>query len=127
MREITTHKAPGFNDNLQILACDEPGPGGANHHYQVIDVSTENTSPDAAKCLLDIEFQNGGIQEVGVTGPTNEALIAIVIDRLSAFQNGAFACVENAGALGHLYGAMACLHQRTKNRVERGVEGQLKP
>ena len=127
MREITSHRVAGLNEDLQIVACDEPGPGGANHCYQIIDVSTQNTKPDGDDRVLgQIEFQNGGIQDVGVNGVSNEALLAVVLDRLEAFQRGAFSCPENAGAVGHLYGALACLHQRTLKRVERGVEGQLK-
>lgn len=123
MREINLHKVPGLNDNLKIVADDEPGPGGANHRYYVIEAS--DASQHAV--LLDVRFQNGGIKEVGVNGPSNEALLAIVMDRVEAFQAGKFACVENAHALAALKEAMGHFQQRTLKRVARGVEGQLKP
>jgi hypothetical protein len=54
---------------------------------------------------------------------TDEALLAIQIDRLRSFQSGKFACRENAIALTHLEEAMMWLNKRTENRLARGVEG----
>ncbi|MCC6800437.1 MAG: hypothetical protein IT325_09980 [Anaerolineae bacterium] len=70
-----------------------------------------------------ILFQNGPIAEAGVNGVTHEALIAIVIDRLQAFQKGPFACRENALALTKLEEAQHWLHHRTRARMARQVEG----
>jgi hypothetical protein len=63
--------------------------------------------------------------KVGKVGFTNEALLAIVIDRLADFQTGAYACKDNEDALAMLKGALTCLQKRTKKRVEQGVEGKL--
>jgi hypothetical protein len=117
-REITSHKVNPANDLLKILAVDEPGSGGANHRYNVV-------VPGAAG-RIEIDFQNGPIAEAGVNGLTHEALIAIVIDRLQAFQTGPFACRENALALTKLEEAMHWLHHRTRARMQRGVEGTHK-
>jgi hypothetical protein len=70
-----------------------------------------------------ISFQNGPIAEAGVNGLTQEALLAIVADRLRSFQAGPYACPENGDALAAVEEAMACLHSRTKARMARGVEG----
>jgi hypothetical protein len=35
MRTITEHKVNAANDQLTIHVLDEPGAGGANHHYMV--------------------------------------------------------------------------------------------
>lgn len=118
MRELTGHKVNGCNDALRIGVLDEPGVGGANHHYQIV-----NTDVKDHETLLDVEFQNGPISEVGTNGVTHEALIAILIDRLEGFQSGPFACAENHGALSHLRIAQKQLHERTKKRLARGVEG----
>lgn len=66
------------------------------------------------------------IAEHGVNGITNEALIAIVIDRLQGAQQGPFKCRENALAITELESASFWLAKRTLDRMTRGVEGQNK-
>lgn len=119
-REIVSHKINGLNEVLKIEAKDDPGPGGANHIYDI-------TPTVGNACGVRIEFQNGPLKEVPPNGLSNEALIAVVIDRLQCFQKGQFACRENALALTKLEEAMHWLHHRTNERVKRGVEGVLKP
>lgn len=121
MRQITSHIVNPVNDRLKIIVLDEPGAGGANHEYQI-------SMPDehirgAYRNNLRINFQNGPINEHGVNGVTQEALLAIVADRLECFQAGPFACNENQTALTHVRDAMAALQSRTRARMERGVEG----
>ena len=124
MRMITEHQINPANDLLKISALDEPGAGGANHHY-MITTPDWTRAPDGsgAKGVWDIQFQNGPINEAGVNGVTQEALIAIVIDRLRSFQAGKFACRENALALTKLEEAQHWLLHRTRARMVRGVEG----
>jgi len=52
-----------------------------------------------------------------VNGISNEALLAIVEDRLKGFQSGQYACRENALALTKLQEAMMWLHSRTRERI----------
>jgi hypothetical protein len=73
--------------------------------------------------MQQLKFQKGGIQEVGVNGITNEALIAVVMDRLEKFEAGPYPCQENSQALSHLMSAMMWLQLRTRRRMARGVEG----
>lgn len=115
MRQITSHIVNPVNDKLKITVRDEPGAGGANHEYEI-------ALPDGSG--VRIGFQNGPINEHGVNGITQEALLAIVADRLEAFQAGPFACTENLNALAHVHDAMTWLQSRTKARMARGVEGQ---
>lgn len=122
MREITSHKVNGLNEALTIKATDDPGAGGANHVYEIV------TNPGAGPTAIAVQihhvcFQNGPIFEAGVNGVSNEALLAIVEDRLKCFQGGQYACRENALALTHVQDAMHWLHHRTRERVARGVEG----
>lgn len=128
-REIIDHKTNSANDRLTITATDEPGPGGANHRYEITGFATYGnpylSQPPITRTFLS--FQNGAIAEVGVNGITQEALIAICIDRLRSFQAGRFACRENALALTKLEEALHWLHHRTQARMRRGVEGALKP
>lgn len=128
MRELTSHKVNGLNEALTIIVVDEPGPGGANHEYAITffdERYKHERSPMSDKygrnCVIG--FQNGPIAEKGVNGISNEALLAIVEDRLAGFQNGPFACDDNKAALAAVRDAMACLQRRTRERVARGVEG----
>ena len=120
MREITTHEVNGLNEALTITVMDEPGQGNACHEYRI-----EVHGPVISVC--DIHFQNGPIKEVGVNGISNEALLAIVRDRLEGFQGGPFACLGNQYAIESVKWAMEALSRRTRKRVERGVEGTNEP
>ena len=121
MHDITTHVVEGKgggNDTTRITALDAPGQGGACHVYQITD-----GDPNVEKVLGTVQFQNGPIQEVGLNGVQQEHMLAIVIDRLSAFQAGKFANAYNQEALQYTKAALGALHQRTKDRVLRQVEG----
>lgn len=130
MRLITSHQVNPANDKLVVSVVDQPGAGGAQHLYMIegFDTGTNPSCPfkdrygkpsDHATIL----FQNGPIAEAGVNGVTHEALLAIVIDRLQAFQKGPYACRENAIALTKLEEAQHWLQHRTRARMNRGVEG----
>lgn len=117
-REITSHKVNGLNEALTIRAVDEPGSGGASHEYEI----GFETLPGGGK-IIPINFQNGPIKEAGVNGISQEALLAIVADRLESFQRGPYATTDNLEALDYVKGAIETLHRRTKERLARGVEG----
>ena len=120
IREVTSHRgASGVDTALTIKVLDEPGPGGASHLYRVTARGGENYH----EVLATIRFQKGGVYESGINGLTNEALLAIVLDRLTSFQAGRFACSENAIALTKVSEAIEWLHARTRDRTNRGVEG----
>lgn len=126
-RLLTGHQVNPANDTLTIEVMDDPGPGGACHDYMISGFKIhddEEAEPYEAALLL--AFQNGPINEVGVNGITHEALIAILIDRLEAFQAGPYACRENALALTKLQEAQMWLHKRTRDRMARNVEGTHK-
>jgi hypothetical protein len=97
---------------LAIAVVDEPGAGGASHFYDITGFDTKRNPanrPETGYVNFDrlvIIFQNGPVLECGVNGVTDEALLAIQIDRLRSFQSGKFACRENAIALTHLEEAM---------------------
>jgi len=132
MHELTSHKVNGLNEQLLIEAVDERGVGGANHVYEityagplVVPIDSVDGVAVSSPVCHTIQFQNGGIAEVGVNGISNEALLAIVEDRLVGFQSGQFSCRENAVALTKIQEAMMWLQKRTVDRVKRGVEGQI--
>lgn len=116
---IVKHQEAG-NGAAWTVRADERNPlnGNASHVYEVISgMNGERTDVQV------IRFQNGPIGEVGVNGLTNEALLAIVADRLEGFQSSKWACLENEEALAHVKDALVALESRTSKRLARGVEG----
>jgi hypothetical protein len=130
-REIATHGGTALNEQLRITVHDEPGHGNACHKYKVwpkeldtFDVCSDpKRGSRLVRACLDIQFQDGPIIECGVNGISNEALLAIVADRLQGFQSGKYACEENANALQAVESALDWMKRRTAKRIERGVEG----
>jgi hypothetical protein len=123
MRKITDHIANPANDRITIEVLDEPGPGGARHEYR-IRVEGEEINGLSEIEQIDLRFQKGGIAEADVNGITQEVLLAIVIDRLRGFDSGPFASEDNHYALRHCEEALECLKRRTRERMQRGVEGK---
>lgn len=109
MRTITQHKSPGFNEAVEVTVTDD-------RHYQVVVGERD-------LLYYPITFQHGPVGEVGHNGLTNEAILAIVADRLREFNKGAFLCRENSIALTKIEEALHWLHARTQDRMDRGVEG----
>jgi len=121
MRKITDHKLNGLNEALRIEA-GEPGPGGAPLYY---GITLEPEGLPAAE-TVHLKFQNGPIKTPeDFNGLTNEALLAVLIDRMRGFQDSQFKCKENACALTHMEEALMWLQKRTRDRLARGVEGTL--
>jgi hypothetical protein len=140
MRTLTDHKVNGLNEAITIAVIDDPGPGGANHRYTL---SVPRTYPGGSPTFDDtsLEFQNGPIATPSdFNGITNEALLAVLIDRMRGFQykttesgsfdfksHGKFSCRENALVLTHLEEALMWLQKRTRDRMARAVEGTMAP
>jgi hypothetical protein len=119
MRTIEDFKVTPADQALEVSTRDEPGHGGAHHHYRIGVAGHDGFN-------TEIHFQNGPVKSHGTNGVTEGALLAIVIDRLRSFQAGKFACRENALALTKLEEAQHWLAHRTRARVARGVEGENK-
>jgi hypothetical protein len=122
MRTLTDHIVEGdsVNHQVTITVTDEPGAGGANHAYSI----RWKNERDETEPHCFIGFQNGPIKEHGVNGITQEALAAIIIDRLRSFQAGPFACAANQKAAECFMEGLYHLQQRTRDRIARGVEGR---
>lgn len=119
---IDYHKADPSNqanEELTIEYLDAKGQGGAHHRYRI----SWQVLP-SYRHSITFDFQNGPIQEYGVNGITQEALLAIVIHRLECFQEGPFANMHNAAALDYCTMALDALKDRTRDRLARGVEGR---
>lgn len=77
-----------------------------------------------------ISWQNGPLGRDNWRKEPNgafvEDVLAAVADRISFYQQGKFACANNAEALEHIANAARCLDHRTKDREKRKVEGTHK-
>lgn len=126
MRVLTDHIVSSDlpQSQLRIEVLDEPGQGNACHEYEIGWKAHDSPYEDSCTASsVRISFQNGPIKEVGLNGITQEALLAILIDRLRGFQSGPFSCRDNAIALTHCEDALMWLQKRTRERLVRGVEG----
>jgi hypothetical protein len=121
MRNLTDHKVSGLNEAIEINVLDEPGQGGACHEYEIM-LAPEASKPGVVNCWR-ISFQNGPVKEAGFNGISQEALLAVVIDRLRMFGEGPFKSRENTIALTHIETGLQWLQKRTRDRMARGVEG----
>jgi len=66
---------------------------------------------------IQIKFQEGAIDKVGVNGCQVEDVIDILIKKLKSYQNGEFHSMENSIAINNLLCANYSLHCR-RERVE---------
>jgi hypothetical protein len=115
---VDHHDGHGLNESIEITK-DEPGPGGASHHY-VFKID--------GKTVGELQFQRGARNEEGSTpGLTTAAVIAALIDQMRGFQTGAFPSSEGALVITKLEEAAHWLRARADNRARRGVLGVDKP
>jgi hypothetical protein len=107
---ITDHHINVCNDHIAIVRHQ-------NGEVYVL-------GPPSGK-LTRLFFQAGPVSEngEGINGITNEALLAVVLDRLRGFQETPYACRENYLAIEKIKEALDCLQSRTARRVKAGVEG----
>ena len=108
LRDIRTHETDSLNRDISILVLDDPDPvTRASHSFSVAFPGQKSTL---------IRFQHGN-PSVEINGLTNEVLLAIMADRLTAFQSGPYACEESANALEKIEGALLDLAARAKRMV----------
>lgn len=127
MREITTHHdGHGLAESIYIYA-DDPGPAGASHRYVVTVDHKRGESDVGTSCeqVANIQYQRGPRNEPDSTpGVLDSVLLAIVADRMRAFNAGPFGCRENALVLTKVEEALHWLKHRADERARRGVLGK---
>jgi hypothetical protein len=113
-RLITTHIVPGDAAAPLVLSIDSPDPnaGNAFHNYLIVH----------GRSRVLVPFQRGPIKEHGQNGVTEAALLAVLIDRLEAF-NASWPGEDNAATLHHLRQALHHTTARTRARMAAGIEG----
>lgn len=108
MRIHTDHNGVAVNAISKLA----DGTDVDGHVYQIL----------AGVKTVQIDFQNGPVKEAGVNGLTNEALLAILIHRTGVL-NKRFPCRENSIAITNMEQALMWFEKRTRDRMERAVEG----
>lgn len=107
-----------------VFAQGEIGACGERSEYAVMRTRADDET--VGDIIAIIQFQHGPRDAAGsVSGILNEDALEMVRDRLTAFQDSAFACSENAMALQHVEAALLYLNKRADSRAERGVLGTL--
>lgn len=89
--------------------------------------STEFVKSVEERKIVDyvwIQFQDGPRQENGINGCLIEDVINVLLARLEDYQKTKFNCHENDMAITKLTEGRLWLEERTRARVERGVEGK---
>ncbi len=87
----------------------------------------DGSSPVVDRPHINIKFQHGNPDEVGINGCTVEDVIDTMIEKLDEFQRRGLACKENSVALWHLKSARDVMRLRAETRSEQGVRGSLIP
>lgn len=128
-RLLHDHKNNKFNrDHVEVVTADYRASDGAHHKYTVrtyqdpIHQDGRINNRVVAQC--DISFQDGGLKEVGPNGITDQALIAIVLDRVRSFNEGPYRCRENSMMITKLEEALMWGEKRGNDRARRNVEGE---
>lgn len=119
-REIFDHKNNKFNrDHVFVKTGDLRASDNAHHKYVV-----EVIIPQLTVERCELNFQNGGLKEVGPNGITDQALLAVVLDRLRSFNDGPYRCRENSMMITKIEEALMWGEKRGNDRARRGVEGE---
>ena len=123
-RELFDHKVNRFNrECIDVLTADKRASDNAHHAY-IISARAFEMPKDAEPVVsVYLQFQNGGLN-VGANGITDQALIAVILDRLRSFNDGQFRCRENSIIITKLEEALLWMEKRGNDRARRGVEGE---
>ncbi len=101
-----------MNDTLRNLYAQK---------QEALDGSPAIVNDEAG--YIHIKFQCGPIKEHGVNGTSIENVLELLTNRLRGFQQGPFRCRTNALAITKIEEAIMWLEERTKIRINQGVEG----
>lgn len=123
-RELTDHKISKLNrECINVVTADLRANDNAHHKYKIF-VNKDTDTLGVTVHEVEIQFQNGGLKDVGPNGITEQALIAIILDRYRSFNGGQFGCLENSMVITKLEEALMWSGKRAADRAQRGVEGQ---
>ena len=130
-RELYDHKNNKFNrEYIVVKTADYRATDNAHHKYTIevlsgipLTAGDETKSEDSVE-TCELNFQNGGLKEVGPNGITDQALLAVVLDRLRSFNDGPYRCRENSMMITKIEEALMWGEKRGNDRSRRNVEGE---
>lgn len=131
-RELYDHKGNRFNrECVKVTTADLRQSDNAHHAYKIEVFPFEtpkygNESAFQPIEICEINYQNGGLKEAGANGITDQALLAVILDRMRSFNDGQFRCRENSLIITKLEEALMWMEKRSNDRAHRGVEGERK-
>ena len=113
---------------LNNIARLEEGVNEYGHHEYLIEGLSDYANRENAMVVMEkISFQNGPRYESGSKhGVTDQDLLEIVRDRLTAFMQGDLPSKETEKALEHVEIALMYLNKRVEDRIERNTLGTYK-
>lgn len=126
-RRLYDHGVTKLNrESIVVETADLRGEDNAHHKYtiDVIRFGQTGDTPDELVERCTLNFQNGGLAEVGPNGITEQALLAVVLDRLRSFNDGPYRCRENSMMITKIEEALMWSGKRAADRAMRGVEGR---
>lgn len=119
VRTIKEHVVEGdyFSKNMRVEVFGEVGVEGMHSNYTI-----RAGSADGAITVL--KFQQGDPKD-HINGISNEALLAVVLDRLKGSHAGEFSSQEKRSALTHVSAALGVLGMETEDCIGRGITWDL--
>lgn len=124
--QVYDHKNNRFNrEHIVVTAVTPPAPDGACKHYSIAAVIPAQTSDSSEQVVNQstLDFQDGSIAEVGPNGITDQALLAVVLDRMRGFNNGPYRCRENSVIITKIEEALMWMEKRSNDRARQGIDG----
>lgn len=125
--ELEDHLVAGFDRYVvvkQVKPTDgQAGRENAADYYLLEGFLTQGWGGTKPQRGLLVQFQDGPVKEVGLTGVTIEALLAVCGHRLRKVNVDALECEENDLAIKHLDSALELLKARTVRRMQSGTLG----
>lgn len=125
--ELEDHIVPGF-DKYVVVKQVRPTDGQAGREkaadfYLLEGFLTQGFGGSKPQRGLLVQFQDGPIKEVGLTGVTIESLLAVCGHRLRNINVDGLVCDENDQAIQLIDAALEQLKARTFRRLKEGTIG----
>lgn len=94
------------------------------HRYELANFEKKDEPGQVLQFIEKVTESEGSTVLVTLNdGTTNEDVLEMLIDRISALQ-AKFPCKENACCITHLQEGLMWLEKRTRDRIKRQVEGK---
>lgn len=129
--EITNGEVEQIGSQLRIRRFSEdyyaisgyqmPDPSNSPVARKLAEIQRHPPEEFLGSGVTNLIFQHGNRKDVGFNGITVEALLMICKDRLEQFQQGQYACIENARAIECIEQTLDALNARVERRLREGA------